>query len=265
MDDLYYDVNGTGDVDIVMVHGWAASHKEWDVILENFGDVARFWRIDHRGFGNSPMGDTPPTVQDHLSTLIRFIEYHDIQPQMMIAHSMGGLITLKLAHIRPDLLQQMVLICPLVTGNYGIGAGASALIRNPLGSVALRSTESLWSIIQHEALLRIFVTPQTVHPSRAERIKWEFMRTHPKAGIEAMISMAQEDMQPVLTDIQHPTLICVGANDLTVPPSEGQTAALYMPHAELHLFDESRHHPHYEQKAEFLRVLRDFFKRHGIS
>ena len=266
MADLHYFTRGEGDTNVLLVHGWAASSSMWETLLANFGHLGKFWAMDFPGFGGSKMPPIPPTIEDHLGTLIRFIEDNDINPQVIIAHSMGGLITLKLAHLRPDLAQRLVLICPVVTGNFGLQGAASQMLRNDVGTYALRQSEQLWQYVQQEYLVNAAVgTWHSNNQQLVEQIRDDFLRMNPRAGIEALISMVQHDMLPNLGEIQHPTLVNVGANDVTVPPSEGRTAALYMPHAELHMYSKSRHQPHEEEIEVFTPVLRQFLKRHGLS
>lgn len=266
MSDIHFYTRGDGEHDILLVHGWASSSNMWNTIIEHFGHVGRFWALDLPGFGATKMPETPPTIEDHLGTLINFIEVNNIKPKVIIAHSMGGLITLKLAHQRPEITVNLVLICPVVTGNFGVQGLVGQLIRNDLGRFALRQTEQFWQHLQQDYLVKPTIdTWHSANKQLAKQIREDFLRVNPKAGIEALVSMAQQDMMPFLPDIQHPTLVNVGAQDVTVPPSEGRTAALYMPHAELHMYSKSRHHPQDEETEIFVPVLRQFLKHHGIS
>lgn len=264
MSDIYYQTFGEGDIDILLVHGWASSSIMWDSVRSHIKN-ARMWAFDFQGFGKTPMPEQAPTIDEHVMTLIRFCDEH-VKPQMIVAHSMGGLITLKALSIRPDLAQQLVLICPVVTGQFGVSGIPSTLLRNTLASNALRITEKLWPLVQQDYLVKLAVS--TGHGSNSvlvEQITQDFLDTDPRAGIEAVISMTQQDMQPHLTEITQPTLVCVGEGDLTVPPSEGKTAATYMPNADLVIFKKSRHRPMDEETEKFGTVFKEFVGRFGIE
>jgi pimeloyl-ACP methyl ester carboxylesterase len=102
------------------------------------------------------------------------------------------------------------------------------------------------------------------NPELAEQMKQNFLLTRPEAGIEALISMAKQNTQEHLPELTQETLICVSEGDLTVPHTEGRTAALYMPNAELAVFTESRHHPMDEEPDKFVPILREFVSRFGL-
>jgi pimeloyl-ACP methyl ester carboxylesterase len=264
MTNIHYSTFGEGEIDILLVHGWASSSGMWDNVCSHIKN-ARFWALDFAGFGKTPMPEQAPTLDEHVRTLIHFCDEH-VKPQMIIAHSMGGLITLKTLSIRPDLAQQLVLICPVVTGKFGVSGIPSNLLRNELTSSALRITEKLWPLIQQEYLVKLAVsTGHGSNPTLVQQITQDFLDTDPRAGIEALISMTQENMQPLLTEITQATLVCIGKGDLTVPPDEGRTAAIYMPNAELVTFEKSRHRPMDEEIEKFGTVFKEFAGRFGIE
>jgi len=259
---LQHQVYGAHAPDILLIHGWASSKRMWGSIIQNFGHLGRFWALDLAGFGQSPPITTPLNIADHVQSVIAFCDNHRLQPQMIIAHSMGGLITLKLLRKRPDLAQQVVLIAPVVTGEFGFGL-ASAFLRTETGAALVQQSRAVWNIFLQEAFLRMI--PLHENATISAMIQADLAEAQPRAAIEALISMPYENMQPYLAAIQQSTLVAVGKYDVTVPPSEGRIAALYMPNAHLELFAQSRHRPHDEQPHDFMPILREFFQRHGLA
>lgn len=265
---LHYEIHGQGPIDLLFIHGWGSSCRMWDHHFLNgeCGANSRLWLLDLPGFGQSPLPETPPSVEDHVNSVIRFCDEHDLRPQIIIGHSMGGLIALGILRVRPDLAQQLALLAPVVTGNYGLQGIASELVRTPVGEAALRNTQWGWRLVQQEYLVQAALTVYHGEQSTlVEQTRQSFIEMNPLAGIEALISMADFSMEPFLGDIPHPTFIAVGERDLTVPPSEGKTAARYMPNAELAVFHDARHRPHDEQPDQFLPKFQDFLTRAGIS
>lgn len=262
MGNINYKLYGDGDINVIMLHGWASSHTMWANVHPHFKN-AKLWALDLPGFGNSPISDNPTSIDDYAKKIIDFCDEH-VQPQMIVAHSTGGIITLKALTMKPDLAQQLVLISPVVTGRFGLWGAASDVLRHPLGVAAFRATKSWWSNIQNEDLLRFAVTPWHTNQDLAKRIQSDFMNTDPEAGIETLVSMAHENMEEHLSDMHYPTLVCVGDEDLTVPPGEGKTAALYMPNAELATF-KARHHPMDEATSDFVPKLCEFIGRFGMG
>lgn len=253
---------GSGDISVVLVHGWAASGRMWENVHPHFSN-ATFSALEFMGFGKTPSPETPPKIEDHVASLIEFCD--EKRPQMIIAHSMGGLITLKSIIQRPDLAKQLMLICPVVTGKFGLNGIASDLIRNPFGAAALRASEVIWPTLQKEYLIKLATDPWHTNDYLAKRVQQDFVEVNHRAALEALVSMAQQNTEADLATITQPTLVCVGENDLTVPPSEGKTAARLIPNAELVTFDKARHHPMDEQSDAFVPVLKEFLGRFGIE
>jgi pimeloyl-[acyl-carrier protein] methyl ester esterase len=261
---LYLEQTGSGQRDILLIHGWASSGRMWDGISTALAADFRFHALDLAGFGQSPAPVNPPTIADHLAAVIATCDAQQIRPHAVFAHSMGGLIALRLALVRPDLVPVLVLIAPVVTGKFGMQGIGQRLVRLRGADALLRSSESLWALIRHDVLVRLLA--QWWHPdsSRAQQIREDFMRMQPAAAIEALIDMAQQDLGAELAQIQPPVLIVVGAQDLTVPPQQGRLAAERLPHATFALIDQARHHPHDEQPAQFLSVVRAFLSDQGL-
>jgi len=267
--DLHYATCGEGDVDILLLHGWASSSQMWQTLIAHCDLPVRWWAVDLLGFGQSvPPEDEPLTIDDHMRSVIHFIEAHKIKAQVVIAHSTGGMIALKLAFIRPDLLQQLVLISPVVTGQFSVGGLFSRIMRTAPGATVARSVPALLAFIQNSGIAEHFtdvVGIGEIANAVKQQMIADFQAMHPRSCVETLISLAQENMLPFLFDIDHPTLIFVGERDLTVPSSEGKTAALYLPHAELHSLPDSYHHPHEEHTAECVAIMCQFLERYGLS
>lgn len=263
MSDIFYKTYGDGDINVLLVHGWASSHTMWKNVYPHL-ENATVYAIDLPGFGRSGTSGSALTIDAHVETVIHFAE-EIVKPQMIFGHSMGGLITLKALSVRPDLAQQAVLICPVVSGRFGsLGGIASDIVRNELAVNALRATKNLWSTIQNEYLLGVTTPLMHSNPELAEQMKQNFILTRPEAGIEAIISMAKQNTQEYLPDMMQDTLVCVSEGDSTVPHTEGRIAAQYMPNAELVNFTNSIHHPMDEETEKFIPILRNFVSRFGL-
>jgi pimeloyl-ACP methyl ester carboxylesterase len=259
---LYYERIGSGE-DIVMIHGWASSGRMWQPLSEALQDKARCWMLDLAGFGQSPLpANARPDVDQHLEWLIAFLEQHKLKPRMVIGHSMGGLLTLKLAHVRPDLAPSLVLVCPVVTGRFVFNA--NQVFTSQLWMMVSAKTEKFWSLIQSDSLAPVFSAPLYVAPALHKRYVEDFKRTRWDAAIPSLESIAQQSMQPHLASIQQPALVIVGGRDFTVPPEDGRLAAQQMPHARLVEIPTAHHQPLDESPTQFVREVRTFADEIGL-
>lgn len=83
------------------------------------------------------------------------------------------------------------------------------------------------------------------------------------AGAEAFVRQTRalqrrRDQQPVLTKMQHPTMVICGAHDAVYPIRRHQVMAELIPHADLRIIDGAGHLPTVEQPGATTAALRDW-------
>lgn len=261
MTTLQYTSYGAGETDVVLVHGWAASHNMWTNVSSLF-QQARLWAVDLPGYGGVTVAEGAPTMDEYSTMLIDFCQ-QTVRPKLIVAHSAGAMVTLQALAQQADLCDVLVLIAPVVTGRFGLWGMASDLLRHSWGVAVLRATKPLWGLTHSRTLLGWSLAPWHTNSQLARRVREDFIDTDPEAGVETLVSMAQCNMLADLPTIQQQTLVCLGKHDLTVPISEGQYAAEAMPHARLAWF-EARHHPMDESPQEFAPIFSDFIHEHDI-
>lgn len=261
--ELHYSCTGSG-ADVLLIHGWVSSGRMWSRLSEALAHKARFWSVDLCGFGESPLPDgedCPLSLELHAAMLIDFCEAHDIRPKAIIGHSMGAMLALRMAALRPDLMERLVLMSPVVTGRFGRFIELNRVIASSLGQAALARSKPIWSFMQSD-LMDIFtpmlMMPWFTHPEAAVRIRQDFKRTSWQAATYAIESIARENMEPYLDQITHPTLVIIGSRDTTVPPREGHLAANRLPNGRLLELPAVYHQPLDETPATVIAAVHDF-------
>lgn len=252
---------GTGETSVLLVHGWASSSMLYEHIVQALADVATFHAFDFPGHGQSLPLDVPPTINTYVDILERYLLETGLRPDVILAHSMGGLITLKLMERQPTITDRLVLVCPVVTGRYGLLNLGSTLARTDFGRWWLNNSRSFWEFFQNEELNRLMPHPPLNSAWLSRRVREDFQHTDWATGVQLLQSMCEHDTRPHLPQIQQETLLMVGAFDTTVPPSEGYTAAELMPNARLERFEFSRHIPFENEPQKAFALLRDFLGR----
>jgi pimeloyl-ACP methyl ester carboxylesterase len=105
---------------VVLLHGIGRTGEGWQYLAQSLQDVpVRVVAFDLLGFGDSPK----PTwldynADDHAQAVIAAIErLHGQTPAIIVGHSMGCLVAVRMAAQRPDLVQHLVLYeMPLYKG-----------------------------------------------------------------------------------------------------------------------------------------------------
>jgi pimeloyl-ACP methyl ester carboxylesterase len=105
---------------VVFLHGIGRTGQTWQRVAEGLAGLpVRLVAFDLLGFGASPKPDWPEyNVDDHARAVIAGLERLKAgQPAVLVGHSMGCLVAVRVARLRPDLVRHLVLYeMPLYEG-----------------------------------------------------------------------------------------------------------------------------------------------------
>jgi pimeloyl-ACP methyl ester carboxylesterase len=115
------DVGRPYDVPVVFLHGIGRSAAAWELTAKQIDDTMsiRMIAFDLLGFGASPKPtDIRYDVDDHARSVIKSIDKMKLrQSVVLVGHSMGCLVAVRVARLRPDLVRHLVLYeMPLYAG-----------------------------------------------------------------------------------------------------------------------------------------------------
>jgi pimeloyl-ACP methyl ester carboxylesterase len=113
---LFYELQGQGDIPLVLVHGSWDSHHDWDAIVPNLSRSFRVLAYDRRGHSQSEKPTAQGSVREDVDDLAALVEELELAPVWVIGNSFGGTIALRLATERPDLLRGIIVHEPPLFG-----------------------------------------------------------------------------------------------------------------------------------------------------
>ena len=107
-----YKTAGTGEI-ILILHGWGGSSDSWIKVQEvlsgkNYGVIVP----DLPGFGKSQQPTVPWKRDDYLIWLLNFLESQKLTSFILISHSFGGSLSIKLATKYPEKIKKLILCSP---------------------------------------------------------------------------------------------------------------------------------------------------------
>ena len=105
---LFYELNGTGEVPLVLVHGSWDSHHDWDLVVPRLTDSFRVLTYDRRGHSQSECPIGQGSVREDVADLATLIEHLGLAPAWVVGNSFGASIALRLAGERPELLRGLI-------------------------------------------------------------------------------------------------------------------------------------------------------------
>jgi sigma-B regulation protein RsbQ len=116
--DLAVWQSGSGDRDLVFVHGFGNDHTAWRPLVERLDENRyRFTSFDLLGCGASGGADTWErcTIDEYAADLIALCDRLSIDRPVMLGHSLGGAIILSAALASPGRFAGAVLVAPAST------------------------------------------------------------------------------------------------------------------------------------------------------
>lgn len=108
---VYLDI-GTGDQTLVFLHGMGSNLKAWYKNIEVLKDKYRCIALDFPGFGQSDRLADAFTIDGARDVIVEFIENQKLERVSLVGHSMGGQISVAIAHEAPGLVENLFLAAP---------------------------------------------------------------------------------------------------------------------------------------------------------
>lgn len=258
---IHYVEAGQGDP-VVLVHGLNASTYSFRYIIPELAQRFRVVALDLKGFGHSER----PTKSDYsLSTQADVVAgamtQLGIERAMVVGHSMGGAVAMRLALRHPRRVKRLVLVDSASDREFRRGLGVASFLR-PVMYVATPFT------VQSRRYRRLALRAQVHDPALVtpEFVEAHFrpsrMKGHRRALGALMVDRRRDEpLRP--EEIGAPTLILWGEHDRFLPPEAGEELAGRIPNARLELVPSAGHLPLEEQPDYCNRALLAFLGAEG--
>ncbi len=185
---------------VVALHGWGRSGADFTGILSGLDAVA----IHLPGFGPAGAPDAVWGTEDYARLVAEAIE--PFGPVVLVGHSFGGRIAVRLAAARPELVSGLVL------------TGA------PLVRLAPASKPSLaYRIVK--VLNRIGLVPDSVLEARRKKAGSADYNAAQGVMRDIMVKTVNENYDTDLARVTAPTWMVWGENDTAAPTAAGKVAS----------------------------------------
>lgn len=261
---LYWEADGAASAPaLLLVHAGIANLRMWDPVVPDLARDHYVIRYDTRGFGGTESDDVD--FSDRTDAL-DVLDHLGIVRATLIGCSRGGGIAIDLAVSRPDRVAGLVAIAATPSGFPDVELTETEDARFDEIDAAFEAGD------QH-AVARLEAAVWAIGPERDESaLDPDFVGTV-YALARANVVHAAEHPRPQrleppaydrVVDITMPTLVMVGAHDISDAFAGYEYLAETVPTASGYVFPEAAHLPSLEQPAEFLTALRPWLAEHEL-
>ena len=244
---ICYTESGNGDIPVLLLHGWGSSYDVYKGIMSALSDRCRLVAMNFPGCGGSDTMDSPWNLDDYCELVIKFCDAVGLKDPIMIGHSHGGRVTLKLAATKKILSPKIVLL------------DAAGLI--PKKSFKQRLRARSFKIIKGILTLPIIKNYSSGLLDKARRHYGSAdYNAAPEVLRKTLVSLVNTDLSELLPNISCPSLLIWGENDTATPLADAKKMESLIPDAGLCVIKGTGHYSFCEKPYEAHAILRSFIK-----
>lgn len=241
---LYYEDTGGAGMPVVFSHGLLWDTKLFAPQIAVLKDRYRCLAYDHRGQGRSADGTGRAiSVETLTEDAAALIEKLDLGPVHFCGLSLGGIVAMRLAICRPDLIRSLVLLDTTADAEpYKWKYQALNVIARVAGLGAVSAM----------AMPALYGRTALKDPARAdERREWKQQLIGNRGTIWRAINgvLDRKSIHSELAKITVPTLVAVGDEDTSTPKVMAERIAAGIAGAKLLVIPNAGHGSTLEQPA----------------
>lgn len=238
--EIYYQKVGKGK-NLILLHGWGQDVSTFWPIVDLLRNNFTLWLIDLPGFGRSSLPVKSWFVKDYAKLVADFIQEQKVTRPIILGHSFGGRITIKLAASYPKLLDKIILV----------------------SSAGIKSKLTLKQLF-------VYLIAKIIKFMIPNFLNFKFKLRHQlyiSIGSEnerlgelkdIFLNISKEDLINDINKINTETLLICGENDDTVPIEDSKKIYHLIKNSGLEVLEGIGHFPHLENPNLLVHYVKDF-------
>ena len=256
-------VHGGQGPPLVLIHGLGGSSEDFFQIAPFMARERTLFMPDLLGSGDSDKPDAPYTMDWFLEIILQMQEYLGLGRAAWLGHSMGGLLCLRLAQRRPDLVDRVIAVCPA-------GGHAKLLLRWRLLRDFLVDRNGRLRI-RWLTPLRLYIplvlfnewSPMAQNFSRRFIRRWQGSQADllERAFVRSALSVFNSPFWPQAGQLTRPVLMITGRSDLITTWEQTRRLARHLPPDRILLELGGGHMLPYTHARELCRAALDFCRQ----
>jgi len=201
--DLQVEVVGQGRP-VLMIPGLNSAASTWTETCAALQPAVQCHIVQLPGFAGAPAVQTDAFLDGMRDRLLAYLDDRQLARPVVMGHSLGGALALKMAAEKPGRIERLVIVdsLPFFAGLRGMtpeaAKGAAVAMRQQM----LSSTQEQW-----EAGSRQGAMGMSRNPANNERVAGWSLKSDRATSAQAMSELWGADLRPLLPTITAPTLV----------------------------------------------------------
>lgn len=235
---LNYEIHGLENKNTILIlHGWGQNISHWQIVAKSLSQKNRVILLDLPGFGSSSVPLHAFSTKDYSDLVLRFIKKINIGNLILIGHSVGGKIAIKMATGVKN-INKLILIAPS-------GIGSKPLLTK-IKIVFFKFIKPLSFLISNSFRQKI--------------LKYFSSKDYTSAGAlrETFLRIVNEHVENDAIQINTPTLIIWGENDKEVNIKNSKILKSLIPNSILRIIWKTGHSPNMEAPEKLSGLILEY-------
>ena len=240
----YVEQGNPSGIPVVLLHGVTDSWRSFEPVLPHLPDSIHAYALSQRGHGDADRPVAGYRPQDFATDLAAFMDALDIDPAVIVGHSMGSYAAQRFAIDNPGCILGLVLVGSFTNWREN--------------QVVAEFWEDALSTLEEPidpGFMREFQESPLMEPAFLETVVREGLKVPAHVWREAWKALMDTDHSGELGKIEAPTLIVWGEEDELIPRSEQDALVAAIAGSRLVVYPGIGHSPHWEEPERFTTHL----------
>lgn len=242
-----YMISGEGSLPVLLLHGWGASFDTYRGVVSALSDRCRLYALNFPGCGNSETMGEPWDVDDYCRFVLEFIEKMGIENPILIGHSHGGRVTMKLC-------AEGLLNPPKIVLLDAAGLIPKKSFKQKMRAKSFKAIKTVLSLPVIKNYSEGLLNKARAHYGSAD------YNAAPLVLRQTLVRLVNVDIRELLPNIKCPSLLIWGENDTATPLADAKIIEKLIPDAGLCVIKGTGHFSFCEKPYEAHAILRSFIK-----
>ncbi|TXT54259.1 MAG: 3-oxoadipate enol-lactonase 2 [Candidatus Thorarchaeota archaeon] len=247
---ISYQISGNeSGPKLILIHGLFLNADCWRDQLPYFEQDYHILRFDLHGHGRSIKTGKRYTIRNYVTDMMILLSHLGWNENLsFVGHSLGGMVALVYALEHPNQIEKLVIASSYCfVSNEAVTDVAGRVQGNPIDKFALG------------------IGKRGLSPYDEETAQWiaNMVTDHmtQKDALYATAASAGFNICENLSNLEIPTLLIVGKEDITTPVWASEMLHEWLPQSEIVIVEEAGHLIINDHSEEFNRLVDDFLKK----